>query len=107
MNICCTIQEPCFCMAHGYIQPKCCPAEYVWAIQRLVDEFGEAHVRIGWENGYGRIQKAAIARDWNDRIGAILTLKTHEPKPYDINNHPEDLSGFIEQAREFMRGGGQ
>lgn len=106
----CSIKTPCECMVGGYLKPTCCPDEYRWAIDRLVDEFGEANVRVGWELDFGRTQKVAVSADRFLTIAAVQTLKgphpDRSPRWYDLNDNRSDLEAFIERARPMVRGFG-
>jgi len=92
-------------MVNGYLRPACGPDAYRWAIDRLVEEFGESAVRVGWENDYGCTAKIAVSSDgWDKSIG-ILALKDGR-SGFDLNREPEALDRFITEARPLFRGFG-
>lgn len=104
----CSVTNPCVCMAVGYLKPACGPKQYRWAIDRLVEEFGETNVRVGWEHDYGRTQKVAVCfDDWKEKLLVQILMGPHPTEAdrwYDINDNRSDLDAFIERVRSVHHG---
>jgi hypothetical protein len=110
----------CDCALSGWIAPQCGPEKYRWAIDRLVEEFGAAAVRIAWENDYGRNQGIAVSPNWGEPniqaamwrlvgrhpLDDIAGIPRDKCRWYDLNDNRDDLDVFIDRARPMFRGFG-
>jgi hypothetical protein len=93
-----SLSNPCVCVTLGAMKPECYTGPYKWAVDRLITEFGESAVRVGWIYDYERRQKVAVSSDgWKEYI-FIQHLKSPDGS-YDMNSTPSDLDAFIERIR--------
>lgn len=104
-----TCQNP-LCGPRGYHGRECCPEKYLWAYDRLVEEFGASKVRLSWVADYGWSQSIGVEVP-DGRRGLDVALQrcgwNEGDQEYCINDHPEDLENLIERVGSAVRGFGQ
>lgn len=97
------------CSCRGYHGPECAPERYRPIVDRLVEEFGAAAVRLSFVSDYGWRQDIGVEVPVGQRGFSVPLQRcawiADEPA-WDILEHPEAVDALIKRVRAASRGFG-